>query len=94
KIETEHDIYIDCNYTGEIHTEGLVEIDANARVKANIKCRAITIAGKLEGKVIAAQHITAQANADIKGHLEAPVVEVAQGAILNANVLTDPKKGL
>ena len=90
-IITEHDVYLDCDFDGSIKSEGLIEIDVNARVHGDISARAIKISGWYQGQAEAREQFTALASATIRGHVSASLLEIDQGAIVAAEITSQPR---
>ena len=90
-IVTEHDVYLDCNFDGSIKSEGLIEIDVNARVHGNISARAINISGWYQGQATAREQFTALGSATIRGSVSANNLQIDQGAIVVAEIQSQPR---
>ena len=87
-IVTDQDIYLDCTFQGSIKTEGLIEIDTNAKIEASIEARAIKLNGIFNGTLTAKEHLTIASGAQASGQLQASVVQIDQGAIINAQIIS------
>lgn len=85
-IQTDNDIYLDCNFAGKLITEGLIEIDVNARAKAEVSARTLLLHGELKGPAQVRERAVLAGNASYEGDLQASVLEVQPGAQLKGQV--------
>jgi len=91
QIVTEHDVYLDCDFDGSIQSEGLVEIDVNSKTQADITARSIKLSGWYQGRAVAREQFTALASATLRGSITAPLLEIDQGAIVAAEITSQPR---
>ncbi|HVH55718.1 MAG TPA: polymer-forming cytoskeletal protein [Vicinamibacterales bacterium] len=90
-LSSERDLSIDGTFEGQITLpEQHLLIGASARVKARIIARAVTIAGRLDGSVMATQRVRIEQSAHVQGHIQTPSVELTEGAQFNGTV--DPNR--
>ncbi len=87
-LKTDSDIYIDCEFEGSIETQGVIEIDANAIVKADLTCRTMSLAGNLHGNVAVVEQASLAGNASYTGKLRCSNLKIDQGARINGQILT------
>lgn len=83
---TEDDVYIDCKYTGDITTSGLVDIAKNANFDGNISARACIIGGKLVGKVDVNEEVVIQKSAIVDAQITADEIDIERGANLRGSI--------
>lgn len=86
KIKTDSDIYLDCDYEGELVSQGVIEIDTNAHVQADLSCRSLRLSGQLAGSAKVKEQATILANADYSGELNCTVIEINQGALIDGQI--------
>ena len=83
------DVVIAGRVEGVINVTGhLVVVEAGAHVAGDITAAGIVVAGSVEGSLIADERITVQDGADRQGHVAAPRVAVADGAVVNGRIET------
>ena len=73
-------------FEGTLETRGELTIGERGLVRADITGEAITIAGRVEGKVIAKRSLKIVPPAVVKGEIWTPVLEVDPGAQLEGTV--------
>ena len=73
-------------FEGTLETQGELTIGEAAQVKADITGEAITIAGRVEGKVIAKRSLTLVPPAVVRGEVWTPVLRVESGAQMDGAV--------
>lgn len=76
---------INGKFEGSLDTLGSLTIGENAVVKAQIRGEAITIAGRVNGNVVARRQLTLIPPAHLVGDIETPILEVQRGAILQGS---------
>jgi len=86
----------DLHFHGQI--EGTVSVPEHtlfvgpqARLEADVQARAVVVAGMLGGSVSALERFELQAQGTLEGTLEAPRVQVFDGASLRAKVAMPPR---
>ena len=72
--------------------EHTLTVGPQARLEADVKARAVVVAGMLSGSVSALERFEIQAQGTLEGTLEAPRVQIADGALLHASVAMPPRK--
>ena len=70
---------------GSLDTKGQLTIGENASVKASIKGEDIVIAGEVTGDIVALNSLKLVPPARVIGDINAPTLQVADGAILQGN---------
>ena len=66
-------------------------IAEGAVVRAEIVCRAVTIAGTVRGKVVGNDTVTIQPSGSLEGDLVSSHVEIAEGAYIRGRIDTGPR---
>ena len=91
ELSSDHDLVIGGTFDGQVMLpEQHLTIGASARVKAKITARAVTVAGRLEGTIIATERVHLERGASVQGHLQTPSLLLADGAQFNGSV--DPNR--
>ena len=87
----------DLHFQGQI--EGTISVPEHtlivgpqARLEANVKAKSVVVAGMLSGSVSALERFELQAQGTLEGTLEAPRVQISDGALLHAKVAMPPRK--
>jgi cytoskeletal protein CcmA (bactofilin family) len=76
---------IDCEFRGEIYSEGTVTIGESAGIQADIQAREVVIAGAVVGNVKASRQLVLRAGARLHGDVETPCFELEKGAFFNGH---------
>ena len=71
---------------GECDIDGSLTIAEGGRWKGTMKADNIVVGGNVEGEVIARHQIEIVATARIAGSLRGPMIAVAEGAIIDAEI--------
>lgn len=81
------------------HIDGTIEvnghpltIDPGGSIEAEVAAHTIIIAGKANGLLTAAARVVVRETARVEGDISAPIVSLAEGAVLNGRVETTGKK--
>ena len=69
--------------SGEINATGLLVIDENAIVNANIQALRVLIKGQVKGDVTAVEKVEVTANGKLSGNVTAPVIFMESGCVFN-----------
>jgi len=77
---------INGKFEGKLTSKGTLLIGDHAKVTAEIIGESITIAGSVRGNIKALKDLKLISPAHVIGTIETPVLSVADGAILDANV--------
>lgn len=78
-------------FGGTLETRGELTIGEKAQVRADITGESITVAGRVEGKILAKRFLKLVPPAVVKGEISAPVLQVEPGAVLQGTVRMDEK---
>ena len=94
KIVSADNLTIDGQVEGtiEVGDHNLV-IGSGAAVRADLVARTITISGAVTGGVMASERIELRATGSVIGDLTAPVLVLADGAVIAGRVEAGRKKG-
>ena len=76
---------INGRFEGSLDTLGSLTVGENATVKAQITGETITIAGKVNGNVIAKRQLTILPPGQVIGDIQTPSLEVGRGAVLQGH---------
>ena len=91
EIHAEEDLYIDGHVEGQIHVpEHLVALGSGGTMNSKIVARGVTIAGTLEGSVVAKEGVRILAGASVRAHVTSPTLLLVEGAQFNGSV--DPSR--
>ena len=94
EITCQEDITIHGLVKGHIRMQnGALLIAPKGSVEANVNGTRVTIHGKLNGDIIAAEQIELTPTANVTGTLTAPSVVMQEGATFNGMVDMDKSKG-
>jgi cytoskeletal protein CcmA (bactofilin family) len=88
----------DLTFQGQI--EGTISVPEHtlivgpqARLEADVQAKSVVVAGMLSGSVSALERFELQAEGTLEGTLEAPRVQICDGALMHAKVAMPPRKG-
>lgn len=86
-LSSDEDITVDGSFDGQISApDHHVRISPSAVVRAKVIARAVTIQGTVDGTVVAAERITVECSASVRGHLTAPSLKMIEGAVFTGTV--------
>ncbi len=85
------DLFIDCEYEGEIRTNGNLTIGENAKIKGEVFAQSITLFGKIDGNLNSELKCELKEGSTLNGDVTAKTFRVVEGAIFNgsANIKND-----
>jgi len=69
--------------SGEINSTGLLVIDENAVVNANINALRVLIRGQVKGDVTAVEKVEVTVNGKLSGNVTAPEIYMETGCVFN-----------
>ena len=89
------DITINCYFTGNIDTTGMVEIGEAGSILGNINCQSIIIKGNVKGKVEAVESAQIRTGGVLNGDIKCASLEIMAGAAFSGgcNMVTRKKDG-
>ena len=73
-------------FKGDIHVEGNLHIDADARVEGQVKANEVVVSGELQGNIDSARHVELRQGGAINGDVKAGSLTVATGARMRGNM--------
>ena len=73
-------------FEGTLETRGELTVGEKANVRADITGEEITIAGRVEGKIVAKRSLKLVPPAVVKGEISTPILQVEPGAVLLGTV--------
>ena len=76
---------------GQIVSEGLLIIEEEAHINADIKADELTINGEASGNIDATNKVSISTAARVSGDIKAPRVVIEDGAVFNGSVEMDVK---
>lgn len=90
----QEDVTIAGRIEGTLRIDGhRVTVGAGAEILADIQAREIIVSGQVVGSLSAADRIVLRESADIEGNLDAPALQVADGAGIRGRVeMPAPKR--
>lgn len=83
KLSSEGNVRIDGDFTGDIIINGNLTLGERSVVNGNIKATNITISGKVDGIVEAAEKMVLESSSRMIGDLSAKILVVNEGAIFD-----------
>jgi cytoskeletal protein CcmA (bactofilin family) len=90
-LEAGQDVIIDGRVDGSINLpDHHLSIGRSAVISARIVARSVTIAGSVDGNILARERIDVAASAFVRGHLTTPAVTLEEGAQFTGSV--DPHR--
>lgn len=91
ELTSTQDLTIDGIYDGHITlADQHLTIGSSGRVKGRIIARAVTVAGNVEGNIIATGSISLLPTSVVRGHLQTPSIVMLDGARFDGTV--DPSR--
>lgn len=91
ELTTTQDLTIDGFYDGQLNlNEQHLTVGASARVKGRIVARAVTVAGNVEGNIVATGSVSLLPSSVVRGHLQTPSIVMLDGARFDGTV--DPSR--
>lgn len=92
-IIAKEDLHFQGQIEGTINVpEHTLTVGPQARLEADVHAKAVVVAGMLSGHVSAVERFELQAQGSLEGTLEAPRVQITDGALLHAKVEMPPRK--
>lgn len=88
KMQCDTNLRIEGNFSGEIQCQGTVTIGEQSTVLSTIKAKEVIIAGKVYGDVTADQRLTMTGTGQLHGNIQAGMLSIMEGSVLNGSVIT------
>ncbi|CAH1215964.1 hypothetical protein PAECIP111892_04214 [Paenibacillus auburnensis] len=88
KVQCDTNLRIEGNFSGEIQCQGTVTIGEQSTVLSTIKAKEVIIAGKVYGDVTADQRLTMTGTGQLHGNIQAGMLSIMEGCVLNGSVIT------
>lgn len=85
KLNFDEPVEIKGRFKGEINTESIVIINETANVEADIKARAVIIAGTVRGNVEAAEKVDILSTGRLYGDIKTAKLKIADGVIFEGS---------
>ena len=82
-LRLREDLRIECEFRGEIESEGTIIVGPSGCVEGNIRGREVVISGAVVGNVTAARQVVVQAGARLHGDIETVCLEIEKHAFFN-----------
>ena len=82
------DIVVEGRVLGRVDLDSALMIERTGSVQAEIRAHRVTVRGRVQGDVFAAERIDLEATAVVEGDLCAPVISVEDGASIAGRVQT------
>jgi len=76
-------VMLDAKLRGEITSTGTLIIGAKGVVQATVRAEAVVVRGEVVGNVTASERVDLKGSARIIGDVEAPVIAMEPGAVLD-----------
>ena len=92
ELSSQEDLVIHGHVEGTVGPAPRVTIGPEAVIKAGVTAEVIIVEGNVEGDLKAHGSITVRARANVRGNLEAPAINVAEGATLNGSIKMEPRR--
>ena len=90
-LTSDQDLTIDGVYDGQITlNEQHLTIGTSARVSGRVIARAVTVAGTMDGNIIATGSVSLLPSSVVRGHLQTPSIVMLDGARFDGTV--DPSR--
>ena len=85
-------LLIDGSFKGNITGEGTISIGEEGIIEADIHVSNIIIYGEVHGNIIAEEKIEINAPGKVFGYIEAPIIEIEKGVVLQGTCQTQLPK--
>ena len=79
-IKFQKELLIDGKVEGDINSDGALTVGENADIRAEIKTKAITIYGKVQGNVTVSERCELKSKCTLQGDLKAARLIIEEGA--------------
>lgn len=89
KLNFKNRLQINGKFKGQISTGGHLIIGSSAEVEADISAETVTIQGKLRGNINASRRIDLLKNANLRGDMKTPDLQVESGARFSGSCIME-----
>lgn len=90
-IHSHEDITVDGRVDGQLNIpDHHLNVTSGGIVRARVIAGTVTIAGTVDGTVVASQRVVVEASANVRGHVVTPALTLREGAQFNGTV--DPTR--
>ena len=79
-MKFQNELLIDGEVEGSIDSPGVLTIGKQARIRGEIKVKAVTVLGTVDGNITASERCELQAGCTLRGDIEAPRLVVDENA--------------
>ncbi|MDR2518080.1 MAG: polymer-forming cytoskeletal protein [Spirochaetaceae bacterium] len=79
-------------FNGEIIARGLLLVDTEAVVAANIKAPQVIVRGLVRGNITASDKIELTAGGNVAGNVHTPILSIEAGCLFNGSCAMDEKE--
>jgi cytoskeletal protein CcmA (bactofilin family) len=79
-IKFQKELLIDGKVEGEINSDGVLTIGENADIRGEIKAKAVTVYGKVQGNITVAERCELKSKSTLQGDLKAARLTIEDGA--------------
>jgi len=79
-------VRLDGNFKGEINSKDTLIVGETADIEGEVAVGSFILSGRFKGNVKAATRIELRRPAQIEGTIEAPILSIEEGVILNGSV--------
>ncbi len=78
-------VMLDAKFSGEITSKDALVIGEKAVVRADVRTASLVVRGELVGNVTASEEVVLESSARVTGDIEAPVIVMEKGAMLDGH---------
>lgn len=86
-FECKEDFLVEGTVEGNLRSEGLIVLGKDAVVKGEVSAKEVAISGIIVGTVRCLERLEIFESAKIMGTIQAPVLQMASGAQINARII-------
>jgi cytoskeletal protein CcmA (bactofilin family) len=79
-VKFRNSLLIDGEVEGTIHSTGTLTIGEHARIRGEIRAKAVNVRGTIEGNIFASERCALEAGCTLRGDIEAPRLVVDENA--------------
>lgn len=93
-LKFENELIFDGKLDGEIISEGVLTLGKNAQVKGEIKTKAVTVHGTVNGNISVTERCELKASSQLNGDLKAMRIVIEEGATFIGKSEVTPSKSV